>query len=238
MTSWVRPKTSTQLARPGRKVGSHLGGSSGPPWTDLWLFEFDKPEATAAALDTSGIVLEANELARARGFASPIQAGDYTASRVLLRRVLMEYGYDGRAAFQHGADGKPYLPGGPSFSLSRTRRAAVIAVSNCDIGIDLERRRSVTLTEPRIAEAAMVLARHGGLSSGRQESLQVWTAVEAWVKWRGSSMAAFLQDQTAIAALENDLSMERANLRPLDLPDGLLGALCSGTECKIQWRTA
>lgn len=207
----------------------------GRAWTDLWLFEFDKPD-TLAALDTDGVVLDASEAERAKGFASPIQASDYKNSRVFLRRVLMEYGYDGRSAFQHQANGKPYLPTGPSFSLSRTRRAAVVAVSNCDVGIDLERRRSVTLTELRIAEAAVVLARHGGPFNRHVEPLQVWTAVEAWVKWRGSSMADFLENQSAVAAFAEDLSAGIVNLAPLALPSELCGTLCASKECNVQWR--
>ena len=45
--------------------------------------------------------------------------------------------------FVKGKNDKPYLIGGPYFSISHTRGAAVCAVSDHEVGSDIERQRDI-----------------------------------------------------------------------------------------------
>jgi phosphopantetheinyl transferase len=191
-------------------------------WTELWLLDLARCDGLT---EDAMALLDPRELERASGFASPVQAREYLASRIGLRQVLMDYGCDGRGAFLEGKDGKPSLPGGPCFSLSRTRHAALIAVSNADVGVDLERLRSVSLSEPHIIEAGRRLQKAGGL--GGSDLLQVWTAIEAWVKHQGFSMQWFLGNAVAIDTMIDDLESGRVSLTFPPLPAQFRGAVCA-----------
>lgn len=45
---------------------------------------------------------------------------------------------------EYGPHGKPFLPGGPHFSLSHSGRLAVLAVSEAAVGVDVEKPRPVS----------------------------------------------------------------------------------------------
>lgn len=204
--------------------------NAGRPWTDLWLFDFKGSSRPFVDHHTSKL-LGPEELERASRHASQTTAREFLASHVGLRSVLMEYGGDINTAFSIGPTGKPFLPGGPQFSLSRTRHAAIVAVSSSDVGIDLEYRRAVALSEPRVAEVSKLLRQVGGF--GNLETLQIWTAMEAWVKHRGSSMRQFIESQTAMIEMAKDLEEGALALRPLDLPHELCGAVCTAAESVV-----
>lgn len=73
--------------------------------------------------------------------------------------------------------GKPYLPGGPEVSLSHSGALAVCAVGPRPIGVDLERRRTVS---PRL----LARAKTAGYDE-KTEFLHWWTAREANCKRLG-----------------------------------------------------
>ena len=204
--------------------------TSGRNWTDLWLFDLSQ---SVPGENAGHDLLQAQDYQRASGLVSGAQAQAFLASRAALRQVLAGYGADPRAAFVLGPDGKPSLPDGPFFNLSRARHAVLIAVSDAAVGIDLEYRRPLQLHEPQLAAAARVLGQVNGFAGARSDLLQVWTATEAWLKYHGRSMRWFLDDPAALARMASELAAQTLLLRPLDLPLGLCGSVCTATQSRI-----
>lgn len=123
------------------------------------------------------------ERERSQRFFSPADAADFLSSHVALRLILQRYS---RATGEYCRNpaGKPHLPGAPQFSLSRTRGAVLVAVSDRAVGVDIERSRAVELTERavhRVARAANL------------PLLTAWTMMEAWSKWQGTGIAALIR---------------------------------------------
>ena len=104
---------------------------------------------------------------------------------LLLRR------FAGPGPYAIGARGKPYLPGGPCFSLSHSASLAVLAVSSAPVGADVERvgplRREAVLARVLTAEER----RWMGEDEARFAFL--WTRKEAALKWTGRGIDRSLQ---------------------------------------------
>ena len=61
---------------------------------------------------------------------------DRLASNLMLLHL---FGKDYDCLLQYGKQGKPYVPGGPAFNISHSGDYAVMAVSDQEIGIDIEK---------------------------------------------------------------------------------------------------
>jgi hypothetical protein len=188
--------------------------------TDLWPIDLARHAGDLAAAATS--LCPPGEQARARGYADSAAGAAFLASRAALRLVLARY-RPGPLRFVIGPHGKPALPGGPQFNLSRTTGFAAVAVGAAPVGLDIERRRPLSLGEPAVLQLA---ARLG------TDPLDAWVVLEAWVKHAGTSLAA------ALDALALPAPLLEAITRPsppapvchrLALPSDLLGA-CWTTE--------
>lgn len=205
------------------------------PWTDLWLFDLEAEGEQLLDLGLTTQLLGDQEKERAARLSSPAQTREFLASRAALRRVLVEYGGDGHAAFTLSSNGKPSLAGGPHFSLSRTKHAAMIAVSSAEVGVDIERRRAVALAEPQIAEIGAILRGVGGFPDTGHGPLHSWTAIEAWVKYHGLSMARFFADEAAVPNLARELASGDIAITPLALPTHLCGTVCARAGSSLRY---
>lgn len=126
-------------------------------------------------------------------------------------RYIIHYGY--------GPQGKPYLKDYPDihFSLSHSGNMAVLAISDSEVGIDVQERRGY---QERVAkrfyhesEIAVIEA----ISDPAEKAncfYQMWTAKEAYIKFTGKGMG---QDLRSFGA---DLANERI------LEEGKEVALC------------
>ena len=123
------------------------------------------------------------ERERGARFVSAAHASDYICSHAALRLILQRYG-PATGEFFRSPSGKPRLRGAPHFSLSRTQGAVLVAVSDGEVGADIERSRPVNVTEPTV---------HLVAGAGTLSLLTAWTAMEAWSKWQGTGIAALLQ---------------------------------------------
>ncbi len=107
------------------------------------------------------------------------------AGGLLLRRFV------GPGPYAFKERGKPYLPGGPCFSLSHSGELAVLSVSDAPVGADIERiaplRREAVLS--RVLTPAERLWM--GTDEGRFAFL--WTRKEAAVKWAGCGIGPAVQ---------------------------------------------
>jgi 4'-phosphopantetheinyl transferase len=190
--------------------------------TELWPIDLARHAGRLAA--AAGSFCPPDEHARARGYADPAAGAEFLASRAALRLVLARY-RPGPLRFVIGPHGKPALPGGPQFNLSRTASFAAVAVGTAPVGLDIERRRPVSLGEPAILQLA---ARLG------TDPLDAWVVLEAWVKHAGTSLAAVLDagapPPPLLAALDHLRPPAPACHRPILSPDLICACWTSDRE--------
>ena len=107
---------------------------------------------------------------------------------LLLRAVL---GAE-EAALRYGEYGKPYLPGGPAFSLSHGGSFAVLAVDSGPIGVDLEPLDAARL---RIAPSLLTQEELDWMRKGdeMERFFALWTLKESAVKATGRGIAGSLR---------------------------------------------
>lgn len=77
--------------------------------------------------------------------------------------------------------GKPYIPGGPEFSLSHSGTLAVIALADVPVGADAEKDRPV-------GEAVRLRALTGAERADSRDFLFFWTRKEAALKCLGTGV--------------------------------------------------
>ena len=103
------------------------------------------------------------------------------AGGVLLRRFL------GDAPLSYGPHGKPFLPGGPGFSLSHGGELAVLALDGGEVGVDVESARRPWRT--RTAERMFRPEERAALRPGDGEGFfTLWTRKEAVLKCCGEGL--------------------------------------------------
>lgn len=119
----------------------------------VWRISLDSDFPSEIARDEC---LSPDERARAALFIAPLERRRFIVSRIVLRHVLA--GYHGTTAralpLTREAGGRPYVEGADNlfFSLSHSADAALIAVSDVPVGVDVERVR-------RIARSAAIARR-------------------------------------------------------------------------------
>lgn len=93
------------------------------------------------------------------------------------------------AHLRFGRHGKPFLPGGPYFSLSHSGRYAILAVAPAPVGADVEEIRD---GEDYLALAAQALHPQEQAFLRAHPSAQtffdIWTLKESWLKLRGRGL--------------------------------------------------
>lgn len=106
-----------------------------------------------------------------------------TARRLLALALRREYGIETLPPFALGEKGKPYFPDYPEihFNISHSHGAAVAAVHDKSIGIDIEKLRPAPKK----------------LSAGMEDAVffRQWTAKEATIKRCGGSIAVVLRQE-------------------------------------------
>lgn len=107
---------------------------------------------------------------------------------LLLRAVL---GAE-EAAIRYGEYGKPYLPGGPAFSLSHGGSFAALAVDDGPVGVDLEPLDAARL---RMAPSLLTREELGWMRQGDETErfFALWTLKESAVKATGRGISGSLR---------------------------------------------
>ena len=107
--------------------------------------------------------------------------------------------------FEYNPNGKPFLPGGPYFSISHCRSGIAVATDDQPIGIDIE---AIRHAEEDLIRRVMNAEEQEKVHSGANEQEQariftrLWTQKEALVKAQGVGIASFEQLQQVLA--QND----------------------------------
>ena len=170
-----------------------MGGEASRAWpspdlVQLWLWDLDAPGMGGEA---DWALLSTEEQARADRFVVPHGTRRFTAGRAKLRRILA--GFVGSTAealpLGVGANGKPFLPGGPQFNLSHSGALALLALAPFPVGVDIERCRPV---EPGVAKLVFTPAEWAEwAAAGCSETVfyRGWTRKEAVLKAQGATLA-------------------------------------------------
>ena len=141
----------------------------------VWIVPLDRPTPEIERLHA---LLSAQEQARAGSFPLPPRKRRYVARQGAVREILA--GYTARDPSEleiiRRDRGKPALASGvPSFSVSDSHDLALVAVGDCELGVDVER----------------VVERPAARRMGTLEAFyEAWTAREAAGKATGEGLFA------------------------------------------------
>jgi 4'-phosphopantetheinyl transferase len=162
------------------------------------------PPADRAVLSAT---LTPAERARADRYRFSADARRFSVARGWLRQVLgAELGIPAaEVTFAYDRRGKPRVAGagGPCFNLSHAGELAVIAISDGDVGVDIEPETSA----PAALEAAAIACTPAEAAAldrlpaedRAQAALRLWTVKEAYLKATGEGLSVAL-DQVEIPA--------------------------------------
>lgn len=181
------------------------------------------------------------------GKSSLLEAHCWMTSRLFLRSVLGQYmQLQARdIQFNYGSSGKPYVQGGPRFSLSHTKGLCVLAVTSSitELGVDVEwmrpllRQQAIIDRFLTVEEQAYIL---NGVRKGQERSrllLEMLTRKEAWIKAAGEALCGQWRTLNTVDEHSAEMNLvEREGrsymLRELDVGRGYIAALC--LEGKVQ----
>lgn len=112
--------------------------------------------------------------------------------------------------FAYGEHGKPYIPGGPHFSLTHSGMLAALAVSDASVGLDIEKIAPVR----RAAARALTIEEREYMETDPERRFAyLWTRKEAALKCTGAGLS---QPMNAFSVLGDTAS-----------PDGEPLSLCT-----------
>ena len=98
--------------------------------------------------------------------------------------------------WKYNEHGKPYLEGGPYFSISHCKAGIAVAIDDAPIGIDIETIRHAN--EDLVERTMNEKERLGIRELGMREFTRLWTQKEAIVKAEGTGIYSFEQLQTIL----------------------------------------
>ena len=134
----------------------------------------------------------------------------------LLQQALILSGIPAeRQIFSENAWGKPFLPGGPSFSLSHAGPYALCAVAPLPVGVDVEAPRCTMELAVRCFHPNEIAFLQTLASDAQQDTLcRLWTAKEAYTKMLGLGL------HLPLRSFWVDLSGKSAVLHDKNVPSG------------------
>jgi 4'-phosphopantetheinyl transferase len=134
-------------------------------------------------------VLGAMPPARIRKILSYRFTGD--RKRSYAAGLLLEAALGREAAFRarEGASGKPFIDGGPYFSVSHSGSWAVIAVCAAPVGFDIEAAAPSRDTAGIARRAFHPSEREAAARGGPDMFYRIWTAKESYMKMLGNGIA-------------------------------------------------
>ena len=98
--------------------------------------------------------------------------------------------------WKYNEHGKPYIEGGPYFSISHCKAGIAVAIDDAPIGIDIE---TIRHANEDLVERTMNEKERLGISElGMREFTRLWTQKEAIVKAEGTGIYSFEQLQTIL----------------------------------------
>lgn len=192
--------------------------SARPDSIEVWRIGL----ATAADLDASFALLDADEQARAQRFRFPEHRRRFIVAHAAVRRILARCLDTAPQAieFVRNAHGKPFLKGRavPIFSLSHSHELALCAVAEGgELGVDIEHCRELPHAE--LAQrffAPDEVAALAALPVDRQTDgfFACWSRKEAYIKAKGLGLSLPL-DAFAVS-IDDDAALRHSHHAPTD----------------------
>ena len=102
----------------------------------------------------------------------------------------------GEMEFLYNEHGKPYIEGGPFFSISHCKEAIAVALDDQPIGIDVE---SIRRFDPELVTRTMNDSEQALIAASETPErafIRLWTQKEAILKMQGTGITSFEQLQT------------------------------------------
>lgn len=129
--------------------------------------------------------------------------------------------------------GKPYFPDHPQvhFSISHSGGHWGCAFSEGNVGFDLQEIRKAD-TE-KIAKRFFSTGENAAIAAAENPELaffEIWTAKESYVKFTGLGLSS------GMGSFDVTLSILGAVITPVQCPAGFAAALCTETDCEIQYK--
>lgn len=100
--------------------------------------------------------------------------------------VIKIFGKDAFEKIVYNEHGKPFFEHGKSFSVSHSGRFSVIAVSDDDIGVDIEERETIN---PALEKRCFKEDEQAFAKMSTDDFLRVWTAKESVLKLLGTGFS-------------------------------------------------
>ncbi|MHA7580980.1 4'-phosphopantetheinyl transferase family protein [Paenibacillus vandeheii] len=206
----------------------------------------------AVMMDQTMLTSEEQQRVSRIGKSSLLKAQGWMSSRLFLRSVLAQYmQLQARdIQFNYGISGKPYVQGGPRFSLSHTKGLCVLAVTSsvAELGVDVEWMRPL-LRQQAIIDRFLTAEEQGhilnGVRKGQERSRLLWemlTRKEAWIKASGQALCGQWRTlNTMDKHFAEGSLVEREGqsfmLRKLEVGRGYIAALClkGKIDPSIRW---
>ncbi|MBQ6977505.1 MAG: 4'-phosphopantetheinyl transferase superfamily protein [Paludibacteraceae bacterium] len=109
----------------------------------------------------------------------------------------------GEMEFLYNEHGKPYIEGGPFFSISHCKEAIAVALDDQPVGIDIE---SVRKVDPELVTRTMNDSEQALIAASdhpERAFTRLWTQKEAILKMQGTGIESFEQLQTILSKYRN-----------------------------------
>ena len=109
-------------------------------------------------------------------------------------RHLLEYAQEewGEAwDLTHDNSGKPVIPDGPEISISHTKGAAAVAVSDRPLGVDIEQIHTVRPNLPKRVMSTQEYLWYQAEMESAEAFFTLWTLKESYYKYLGTGLAGF-----------------------------------------------
>ncbi|MDR1363517.1 MAG: 4'-phosphopantetheinyl transferase superfamily protein [Spirochaetaceae bacterium] len=146
------------------------------------------------------------------------------AAELLLEKVL---GKDAAFRVCRDGTGKPYIEGGPHFSVSHSGDWAVLAVCGKPVGVDIEVCSTFRDTDG-IARRAFHPAEYADALRDIKMFYKIWTAKESYIKMTGGGLTGLSNFRVIFTNSEGRIEeAPNAVIRGFDNISGYAAAVCS-----------
>lgn len=134
---------------------------------------------------------------------------------------------------KYGEHGKPYLEHGPFLSVSHSRRYSVLAVSENEIGIDIEMHN---VFNQRVAERCFTEEEQKFAKSSTENFQKIWTAKEAVLKFLGTGFSYSPKNFSVVPfSKEHEICGKKIKLFCSEINGAVLTAAFSEAEEKFEF---
>ena len=164
----------------------------------------------------------------------------------LLRHALAEHGIPMPPDFSVGENGKPYIENAPvHFNLSHSGTFALCAVSDHEVGCDIER---IARADLKIAKRFFCLSEYESIRARSTEDEQnaafyrLWTLKESFLKVTGQGMRLPLdsfeitQDDRGAVRVRQSFDDKQYRFETYNGIGGYAAAVCVTDDNEIEWR--